>query len=127
VQMQVDPAACRVRVDALHMEQALVALLTNAIQASAPDQSVRVWVRPAPETRGAWQLAVEDDGVGIRPEIREAIFLPYFTTKPDGNGIGLAIANKVVRTHGGRLTVESEPARGSRFLALLPGLVMEPD
>ncbi len=127
VQVQVAPAATRVRMDPAHMEQALVALLTNAIQASAPGQSVRVWVRPAPEGEKAWQLAIEDDGAGIPPEIQETIFLPYFTTKPDGNGLGLAIASKVIRTHGGRLTVESEPGRGSRFLALLPGLIGEPD
>jgi signal transduction histidine kinase len=125
VQVEVDPSACRVRIDASHIEQALVALLTNAVQASEPGQSVRVSVRQASEGRGSWQLMVEDDGAGIRPEIRDAIFLPYFTTKPDGNGIGLAIANKVVRAHGGRLTVESEPGRGSRFLATLPGLIAE--
>ncbi len=125
VRAKVDPAARRVRIDASHVEQALVALLTNAIQASEPEQSVRVRVGPVPERRGLWELVVEDDGAGIRPEIRDAVFLPYFTTKPDGNGIGLTIASKVIRSHGGRLTVESEPGRGSRFRATLPGLMEE--
>lgn len=126
VEMQIDPAACRVRIDASHVEQALVAMLTNAVQASEPGQTVRVLVSSSPERRGVWQLVVEDHGAGIRPEIRDTIFLPYFTTKPDGSGIGLAIANKVVRAHGGRLTVESEPGRGSRFVATLPGILTEP-
>ncbi len=127
VRVEVDPAVRHVRIDASHIEQALVAILTNAIQASEPGQSVRVLVNPIAERRGSWQFVVEDNGAGIRPEIRDAIFLPYFTTKPDGSGIGLAIANKVVRAHGGRLTVESEPGRGSRFLATLPGLITEPE
>lgn len=127
VQVEIVPAACRVRIDASHMEQALVAMFTNAVEASEPGQSVRISVRPVPEKRGSWQLVVEDDGAGIRPEIRDAIFVPYFTTKANGNGVGLAIVNKVVRTHGGWLAVESEPGRGSRFVATLPGLITEPE
>jgi signal transduction histidine kinase len=72
-----------------------------------------------------WRLTVEDEGVGIPPELRSKIFLPYFTTKPEGNGIGLSMASKVIRLHGGELTVESEVGRGSRFHAIMPGLVAE--
>lgn len=114
---------CDVIVDRGHMEQALVALLTNAVQASQPGQEVRIRVERTDGTAGRWQLAVEDDGEGIPPEIRDKIFAPYFTTKQDGSGIGLPIASKVIKAHGGDLTVESEPGRGSRFVASLPGLI----
>ncbi len=123
--VDIDPAVNEVQLDSLHFEQALVALVTNAVQASEAGQEVRVSARAAAEGRGRWRLAVADQGVGIAPELRHKVFLPYFTTKPEGNGLGLAMANKVVRLHGGQLTVESEPGRGSRFEADLPGLVAE--
>jgi signal transduction histidine kinase len=114
-----------VQLDSLHFEQALVSLVTNAVQASDTGQSVRVTAEPLPDKHGRLRLTVEDHGVGIPPELHHKIFLPYFTTKPDGNGIGLAMANKVVRLHGGELKVQSEPGKGSRFDALMPGLISE--
>ena len=125
IQVLVDPAMRHVHIDSLHFEQAVVALVTNAVQASHNGQTVRIRVGPVHNNPGRWRLTVEDDGVGIPPELRKKIFLPYFTTKPEGNGIGLAMASKVVRLHGGELTVESEVGRGSRFHAVLPGLVAE--
>lgn len=114
-----------VQVDCMHFEQAIVALVTNAVQASESGQEVHVRACPAEDPRGCWRLEVEDHGSGIPPEIRQKIFLPYFTTKPDGNGIGLSMAIKVVRLHGGQLIVDSEPGQGSRFEATMPGLVTE--
>jgi signal transduction histidine kinase len=125
IEVLVDPVVCHVHIDSLHFEQAVVALVTNAVQASQAGQTVRVRVAPAPEGPDRWRLTVEDQGVGIPPELRSKIFLPYFTTKPEGNGIGLSIASKVVRLHGGELTFESEVGRGSRFHAIMPGLVAE--
>lgn len=125
VEVRIDPLVREVHLDSLHFEQAVVALVTNAVQASQAGKTVQVLVEPAPETPGRWRLTVQDEGVGIPPELRKKIFLPYFTTKPEGNGIGLAMANKVVRLHGGELVVESEVGRGSRFHATLPGLLAE--
>lgn len=123
VLVHIAPEVGQVEVDPLHFEQALVSLITNAVQASRAGQSVRVSVDPVPDSPTQWQISVEDEGVGIPEEIREKIFLPYFTTKPDGNGVGLAMVSKVVKIHGGRLSVESEVGRGSRFTAVLPGRV----
>ena len=125
VRTEIDPAVKDVQVDQLHFEQALVALVTNAVQASRAGQTVRARAAPVAGNPGQWQLGVEDDGPGVPPEIRDKIFMPYFTTKPGGNGVGLAIASKVVKLHGGKLTVESEPGQGSRFVATMPGLVTE--
>jgi two-component system sensor histidine kinase AtoS len=121
----VDISLGDVRADNHHMEQALVALLTNAIQASKAGKVVRVSAKRAAAGSSEWCLAVADQGPGIPPAIRDKIFLPYFTTKPDGSGVGLSTANKVVTAHGGRLTVESEPGCGSVFVATMPDLTQE--
>jgi signal transduction histidine kinase len=123
--VEIDPGVSEVQLDSLHFEQALVALVTNAAQASEAGQEVRISASPLAEARGRWRLSVLDHGAGISAELKRKIFLPYFTTKPEGNGLGLAMANKVVRLHGGQLTVDSAPGRGSRFDAELPGLVAE--
>jgi signal transduction histidine kinase len=65
-------------------------------------------------------VAVIDRGPGVDPKIMEQIFNPFFTTKPDGVGLGLAIVSKIVDEHGGRITVESEPAKGTVFRVYLP-------
>lgn len=119
--VQVDAQARYVTLDGFHFEQALVALITNAVQASRRGQAVRVRVAPVPDTLDQWCVSVEDDGEGIPQELRSKIFLPNFTTRRDGNGIGLAMAAKVVHTHGGRITVSSSPGAGCRFDAILPG------
>ncbi len=119
--LDISPEVQWVSVDPLHFEQALAAMLTNAVQASPPGEQVTLSVRPAGRTPSEWELTVEDHGPGIAPELREKIFSPYFTTKSDGTGLGLPIAQKVVRLHGGELRLESEVGRGTRFIAVLPG------
>jgi signal transduction histidine kinase len=121
VEKQVDPNLKHVSVDGGHFEQAVVSLVTNAIQASNRGQTVRLRVEGVPGDSGHWRFSVEDEGAGVPAELREKIFEPYFTTKPDGNGIGLSTARKVVRLHGGQLSVESEEGRGSRFEMYMPG------
>jgi signal transduction histidine kinase len=63
---------------------------------------------------------VIDRGVGIEPQNLSTIFNPFFTTKPEGVGLGLAIVSKIVDQHGGKIAVESEPGKGSVFRVLLP-------
>jgi signal transduction histidine kinase len=69
------------------------------------------------------EIAVIDRGVGIGTAQMKDIFNPFFTTKPDGVGLGLAIVAKIVDEHGGKIAVESEPGKGSIFCVSLP---MEP-
>jgi signal transduction histidine kinase len=66
------------------------------------------------------EISVIDRGAGIDGKDLESIFNPFFTTKPDGVGLGLAIVSKIVDEHGGQITVESEPGRGSIFRVFLP-------
>jgi signal transduction histidine kinase len=68
------------------------------------------------------RLEVEDNGPGIPPEIITSIFDPFFTTKDvgQGSGLGLAITHEIITKHGGSISVESEPKKGTRFVITLP-------
>lgn len=99
------------------MERVFFNLLLNAAQASPPEGAVTVKTRPAD---GMAEIAVIDRGEGIDPRHLESIFNPFFTTKPEGIGLGLAIVSKIVDEHRGRITVESQPGKGSVFRVYLP-------
>src|ERR1035438_7860561 len=103
--------------DAELMERVFYNLILNAVQASPPGGAVSVKTRAA---AGTVEIAVIDRGAGIAPQQRDSIFNPFFTTKPEGVGLGLAIVSKIVDEHGGKITVESEPGKGSVFRVLLP-------
>jgi signal transduction histidine kinase len=99
------------------MERVFYNLLLNAAQASPAGGAITVKTRA---TDGGVEISVIDRGSGIDPKDRESIFNPFFTTKPDGVGLGLAIVSKIVDEHGGRIAVESEVDKGSVFRVYLP-------
>ncbi|MEW6487576.1 MAG: ATP-binding protein [Thermodesulfobacteriota bacterium] len=102
------------------LKQVVLNLLTNAGDAVGDEGGT---VRVRAERRGAEvALRVEDTGRGILPEHRERIFDPFFTTKPavKGTGLGLSVSYGIVRRHGGRIEVASEPGRGAAFTVTLP-------
>ena len=103
--------------DAELMERVFYNLMLNAAQATAPGGTVTVKTRTEGRTA---EIAVIDRGVGITPEQMKDIFNPFFTTKPEGVGLGLAIVAKIVDEHGGKIAVESEPGKGSIFCVSLP-------
>ncbi len=113
-----DPSLPTMHGDATLLERVFFNLIQNAADASAADGVVTVKTRAL--TSGL-EVAVIDLGSGIRPEHREQIFNPFFTTKPSGVGLGLPIAAKIVDEHGGRLVVQSEQNQGSAFVVQLPG------
>ncbi|GMU20908.1 MAG: hypothetical protein AMXMBFR13_10040 [Phycisphaerae bacterium] len=118
--LDVSEALGLVSVDRLPFEQALVCLITNAIQASSAGQSVRVSAGIREHNGESWQIEVSDQGSGIPGALLERVFLPFFTTKADGNGLGLSMAKSIVEQHGGRLLVRSRPGEGSCFTLQLP-------
>jgi len=95
--------------DPLHWEQVLQNLMLNALQASEAGGKVSVGASPS----GLW---VEDEGCGMSEEQLERLFSPFFTTKPQGTGLGLSNAKKIVDAHGATISVNSRPGSGSRFL-----------
>jgi signal transduction histidine kinase len=103
--------------DADLMERVFHNLLLNAVQATPPGGEITVKTRP---TGGLVEISIIDRGAGIDEKHLENIFNPFFTTKPDGVGLGLAIVSKIVDEHGGRITVESELGKGSVFRVYLP-------
>jgi two-component system NtrC family sensor kinase len=112
-----DPALPLIEADAALIERVFFNLLRNALEASPPGSLVTVKTRRSPQ---GVEVAVMDRGPGIPPEHREQIFNPFFTTKPGGVGLGLAISAKIVGDHGGAVTVDSEPGAGATFLVSLP-------
>src|SRR5580658_2128091 len=107
----------RLAIDPELMEQVFLNLVTNAAQASAPGDPVTIRTR---EVGGQAEVSVIDRGCGIAPDKIETIFNPFVTTKQNGVGLGLAIVAKIVDGHGGKMSVESEPGKGSTFRVLLP-------
>ena len=105
------------RLDGQLMERVVYNLLLNAAQASPAQGTVTVKTR---QVNNTVEIAVIDRGPGIEPKHLENIFNPFFTTKPTGVGLGLAIVSKIVDEHGGKISVESEPGEGSVFRVYLP-------
>jgi signal transduction histidine kinase len=112
-----DPAVPMIEADAELLERVFFNLLRNAIEASPPEAVVTVRTRRSP---AGVEIAVIDRGPGIAPQDREQIFNPFFTTKPGGVGLGLAVSAKIVGDHGGAITVDSEPGQGAAFVVTLP-------
>jgi two-component system NtrC family sensor kinase len=111
---KLEPIVC----DAQQLRQAMVAVLINACEAMGNEGVLTVRTAPAPG--GGVEIAVNDTGVGIDEETRKHLFEPFYTTKEKGAGLGLAVVYGIVRSHGGRIEVESSPGRGTTMRIFLP-------
>jgi two-component system sensor histidine kinase PilS (NtrC family) len=100
------------------MRQVFWNLLRNAAEALGTQGEIRVTCGPA--TGGGAVILFEDSGAGIAPWDLPKIFTPFFTTKERGTGLGLATVHRIVETHGGQVSVHSDPGRGTRFSIILP-------
>jgi len=109
-----------IEVDPVLMRHALFNLITNAVQAD-PSGSVVISIS-SDEHEGVsgYRLAVSDCGPGIKPELMDKLFTPFFTTKSDGTGLGLTVVQHVVVQHGGVLHAENRPGGGACFTIWLP-------
>jgi PAS domain S-box-containing protein len=106
-------------VDGQRLRQAFTNVLKNAIDATerTPQGRVEVRLDHRPDTT---VVEVIDNGVGIEPEHREKIFLPFYTTKPTGTGLGMAIVKKIMDLHGGEIEIDSAPGRGTTVRLVIP-------
>lgn len=109
----------RWKADRGQMEQVFINLIKNAQEACSDNPSARISVC-AHTTDEQWEFTVTDNGEGMLPEVTGRIFLPFFTTKPGGSGIGLALCKQITVLHGGQISVTTEPEKGSRFTLTFP-------
>ena len=104
-------------IDAVQIQQALVNLIKNAMQAMTKNGALTLQTGEGSD--GVW-VSVADNGGGIPQEQINRIFEPFYTTKKNGTGLGLMIVQRIVRTHGGRIELESRLGRGTTFRIWLP-------
>jgi len=118
LQVRPFPPGLRVRADEAELQNLLVNLVLNAVQASKPGGSV--WV----EASGgdAVRIRITDEGCGIPPEFQKKIFEPFFSLRSGGTGLGLFLSLNAVRSWGGDIQIESTPQRGSVFEVILPAI-----
>ncbi len=114
-----------VAIDPDQIKRATLNLVDNAVEAVGGAGTVCVELGYSPDA-GRVRLTVGDDGAGIVPEDKEKLFLPYFSTKATGMGLGLPIVHQIVSDHGGTIWVEDNLPRGSRFVIELPAAAVQP-
>jgi two-component system sensor histidine kinase TtrS len=122
VRLQLAEALPAVRADRIQLEQVIVNLVRNGVEAM---QAVELGQRELAieTTRSADNtitVGVHDTGVGLSAEIAERVFDSFFSTKPDGMGMGLSISRSIIEAHGGRLWVTPDSERGTTFRFSLP-------
>jgi two-component system sensor kinase FixL len=120
--LEMAPDAPRILGDRIQLQQVMLNLLLNAFQAMK-DLSVRerqVTLRSRFEKGNTMIIAVRDRGVGLREDQLEKMFHPFYTTKSDGLGMGLAISRSIIEAHGGRLWAQNNPDGGATLYFSVP-------
>ena len=121
IECEVPSFPVQISVDAPRIRQVLLNLLLNGIQVT-PRGGVVCLEMKSPDQAGGpkCEIRIRDDGPGIGSELAERIFEPFFSTKETGLGLGLAVSQRIVRSHGGELSVESANRGGAMFIVSLP-------
>lgn len=114
-QISTEPSTLELSADQRLIEQVLINLLKNAIYASEGRNGATISLKAFINKRGRVVVEVADNGPGILPDVLDKIFIPFFTTKTTGSGIGLSLSKQIMRMHGGTISVTSEPEVETRF------------
>jgi two-component system, NtrC family, sensor kinase len=117
-----DPGLPPLLGDANALQQVLLNLLTNAREAMTGGGEIRIETGLDPDRPGFLRLVVADTGPGISASDLPHLFEPFYTTKPSGTGLGLAVSYGIVQDHLGTIDVQSEPGHGARFSLSFPAL-----
>jgi PAS domain S-box-containing protein len=120
VRFSFDPNAARVFADRIQIQQVLVNLMLNAIDAMAGGSRRELEVKTAVLDNETTEFSVTDSGTGLAAEIADHLFEPFVSTKPNGMGLGLSICRSIVEAHGGRLRTEPNEGGGTIFCFTLP-------
>jgi two-component system nitrogen regulation sensor histidine kinase NtrY len=119
IRAEFSPDVPPLEVDPDQIKRAVLNLVDNAVEAVGGSGDVLVQTVWLPATRRV-HIIVADNGPGIATEDRERLFVPYFSTKATGMGLGLPIVHQIISDHGGTISVEDNPPRGTRFVVELP-------
>ena len=113
------PDNLSIMVDESQVKQVLINVIKNATEAleNVPDPSLNIAVK---RILNHVSIELTDNGTGIPPEILEKIFVPFYTTKSEGSGIGLSLSRQIIRNHGGQITVVSKEGKGTTFKVAFP-------
>ncbi len=130
------PRLGKIQLDEVLIRQALGNVIQNALEAmpNGGELKIQVGLRPRPIPldqrmgsvnpasleRKEVEIEIQDTGVGIPPEVQDKIFLPFFTTKEKGTGLGLALVHKIILSHNGQIQVDSQESKGTTFRVYLP-------
>jgi nitrogen fixation/metabolism regulation signal transduction histidine kinase len=107
VKQIVNPISLEISMDEQLIEQVIINLFKNAIHAMEKTKAGLITMKAFYNKRGRPTIQISDNGVGILPEVLDKIFIPFFTTKPHGSGIGLSLSRQILRLHGGSITAQS--------------------
>jgi C4-dicarboxylate-specific signal transduction histidine kinase len=119
IQTDLDAALPTTTADHVQLQQVLMNLMLNGIEAMK-DESGELSVTSTRTEDGQLLISVSDSGTGLPGEERERIFEAFFTTKPQGTGMGLSISRRIIESHGGRLWASPKTGRGATFQFTLP-------
>ena len=119
VEIDLDPAAEHVLADRVQVQQVLVNLIRNGIDAMIGNKRRRLRISSR-RANGMVQISVEDTGSGMDQAVAERLFQPFITSKQSGMGVGLSICRTIVEAHSGKIWFESAPAGGTAFHFTLP-------
>ena len=119
IRSELDPALPTTTADRVQLQQVLVNLMLNGIEAM-PKGSGELSVASRRTDDGQLLISVSDSGIGVSGENLEHIFAAFFTTKPQGTGMGLSISRRIIESHGGRLWASANTGRGATFQFTLP-------
>ena len=111
----IDPRTLELTADPDLIEQVLINLMRNAVEALTGRSNARMDLSAKLDGRGRVVIRVQDNGPGILEDVQERIFIPFFTTKRDGSGIGLALSRQIMRVHRGTISVQSRPEEETVF------------
>ena len=117
---EVNPPSLTLGIDRKLMEQVLINLVRNAVEAIPAGKEGRIELSASIGPDEFIHLQVRDNGEGIPHEILEQVFIPFFTTKEKGSGIGLSLSRRIVNLHGGSIHINSEPGKGTSIVARFP-------
>jgi two-component system, NtrC family, nitrogen regulation sensor histidine kinase NtrY len=113
LEIAVSPETLEIEVDAELIDQALINLMRNAIEALRDEHDRKVRLSAYRDSDGHIVIAVADNGPGIAPDQRDKVFVPFYTTKRQGSGVGLTLVRQIAAVHNATVDIEEAPAAGA--------------